>query len=52
MFRLVGDWHFDAGEKKEAHDLFEQVMKLDPRKGGRKTKLNELKEELGYDSPN
>lgn len=52
MFRLVGDWHFDAGETKEAHDLFEQVMKLDPRKGGRKTKLNELKEELGYDSPN
>ncbi|KZX57477.1 hypothetical protein A3712_04430 [Vibrio sp. HI00D65] len=52
MFRLAGDWHFDAGEKKEAHDLFEQVMKLDPRKGGRKTKLNELKEELGYDSPN
>lgn len=52
MFRLVGDWHFEAGEKKEAHDLFEQVMKLDPSKGGRKIKLKELREELGYDSPN
>ncbi|NOI32185.1 phage terminase small subunit [Vibrio coralliilyticus] len=52
MFKLVGDWHFDAGEKKEAHDLFEQVMKLDPKKGGRKGKLKDLKEELGYDSPN
>ncbi|WP_076589704.1 phage terminase small subunit [Vibrio ostreicida] len=52
MYRLVGDWHFEAGEKKEAHDLFEQVMKLDPNKGGRKTKLKDLREELGYDSPN
>ncbi|WP_019275983.1 phage terminase small subunit [Vibrio coralliilyticus] len=52
MFRLVGDWHFEEGEKKEAHDLFEQVMKLDPSKGGRKTKLKDLREELGYDSPN
>ncbi len=51
MFRLVGDWHFEAGEKKEAHDLFEQVMKLDPAKGGRKTKLTDLKEELGYGQP-
>lgn len=52
IFRLVGDWFFDAGEKERAHNLFELVMKLDPEKGGRKTKLNELREELGYDSPN
>lgn len=52
IFRLVGDWHFEAGEKKEAHDLFEQVMKMDPTKGGRKIKLEKLREELGYDSPN
>ncbi|MEF1254536.1 phage terminase small subunit [Vibrio sp. M260112] len=52
MYRLVGDWYFEDGEKKLAHDLFEQVMRLDPSKGGRKTKLKELKEELGYDSPN
>lgn len=52
MYRLVGDWYFEDGEKKLAHDLFEQVMKLDPNKGGRKTKLKDLKQELGYDSPN
>ncbi|EDL52624.1 putative phage R protein [Vibrio mediterranei AK1] len=52
MFRLVGDWHFEAGEQKEAHDLFEQVMKMDPNKGGRKIKLESLRKELGYDSPN
>lgn len=51
MFRLVGDWCFDAGEKEKAHNLFELVMKLDPNKGGRKTKLSDLKEELGYDQP-
>ncbi len=48
MFRLVGDWHFNAGEKKQAYELFDAVMKLDPSKGGRKGKLNQLKEELGY----
>ncbi|WP_295899011.1 phage terminase small subunit [uncultured Vibrio sp.] len=52
IFRLVGDWHFDAGEKKQAHDLFEKVMKLAPKDGGRVTKLKDLKEELGYDRPN
>ncbi|NOI79234.1 hypothetical protein F0237_01070 [Vibrio tubiashii] len=52
MYRLVGDWYLEDGEKKLAHDMFEQVMRLDPNKGGRKTKLKELKEELGYDSPN
>ena len=51
MFRLVGDWHYDAGEREQAHNLFELVMKLDPSKGGRKGKLKELKEELGYDDP-
>ncbi|MGF1842257.1 phage terminase small subunit [Vibrio clamense] len=49
MFRLVGDWHFEAGEKEQAHNLFELVMKLDPDKGGRKTKLKDLKEALGYE---
>lgn len=51
MFRLVGNWHYDQGEQKQAHDLFEQVMKLDPKRGGCKTKLKELKQELGYDDP-
>lgn len=52
MFRLVGDWHYENGEKEQAYALFETVMKLDPSKGGRKTKLNELKEELGYGDSN
>lgn len=51
MFRLVGDWYFDAGNKEQAHSLFELVMKLDPNSGGRKTKLQDLKQELGYDQP-
>lgn len=49
MFRLVGDWYYDDGEPEKAHRLFEQVMTLDPDKGGRKNKLKELKETLGYD---
>lgn len=52
MFRLVGDWYEEAGEKEQAHNLFELVMKLDPSKGGRKGKLKDLKQELGYDQPN
>jgi len=52
MFRLVGDWHHEKGENEKAYIMFEQVMSLDPAKGGRKTKLNELKQELGYDAPN
>ncbi|MBU2898058.1 phage terminase small subunit [Vibrio hepatarius] len=52
MFRLVGDWYLEAGEKEQAHNLFKLVMKLDPNGGGRKTKLNDLKQELGYDQPN
>ena len=52
MFRLVGDWYEEAGEKEQAHNLFELVMKLDPNKGGRKTKLNDLKQELDYEQPN
>ncbi|WED29866.1 phage terminase small subunit [Vibrio sp. DW001] len=51
MFRLVGDWYFDDGENEKAYHLFDLVMKLDPKKGGRKTKLNDLKEELGYGDP-
>ncbi|BDU38754.1 phage terminase small subunit [Vibrio nigripulchritudo] len=51
MFRLVGDWHFEAGEREQAYELFELVMKLDPEKGGRKSKLKELKDELGYGDP-
>lgn len=52
MFRLVGDWHYENGEREQAYNLFDAVMKLDPNKGGRKTKLNELKEELGYGDSN
>jgi len=52
MFRLLGDWHFEAGEREKAHDLFELVMKLDPDGGGRKIKLKDLRQELGYDQPN
>ncbi|MBW3695753.1 hypothetical protein EK599_08600 [Vibrio sp. T187] len=48
MYRLVGDWHYEEGERELACQLYEQVMKLDPDKGGCKTKLKELKEELGY----
>ncbi|WP_102363873.1 phage terminase small subunit [Vibrio lentus] len=51
MFRLVGDWHLEAGEKEKAHNLFEIVMKLDPQKGGVKKKLEALQKELGYDQP-
>ncbi|MFA0155399.1 phage terminase small subunit [Vibrio sp. 10N.261.46.A3] len=51
MFRLVGDWHLEVGEKARAHNLFELVMTLAPKKGGRKGKLKQLKEELGYDQP-
>ena len=50
IFRLVGDWHYDNGNRQEAHDLFEFVMKLDSN-GGCKNKLKELKQELGYDQP-
>lgn len=48
MFRLVGDWYFASEEKQKALTLFEQVMALDPKKGGRKTKLTQLKEELAH----
>ncbi|MEZ8115159.1 phage terminase small subunit [Vibrio splendidus] len=51
MFRLVGEWFFEAGDKEKAHNLFELVMKLDPNKGGVKKKLESLKQELGYDQP-
>ncbi|MEZ8409528.1 phage terminase small subunit [Vibrio splendidus] len=52
MFRLVGDWYLEVGEKEKAHQMFERVMTLDPKKGGVKTKLKTLTEELGYDQPN
>ncbi len=48
MFRLVGDWHYLDGDKKSAYALYDSVMKLDTNKGGRKTRLNELKEDFGY----
>ncbi len=48
MFRLVGNWHYDAGDKEQAYTLFYTVMQLDPKKGGCKIKLNKLKDELGY----
>lgn len=49
MFRLVGDWYEAEGKQAEALALFERVMMIDPNKGGRKTKVNELKEALGYE---
>ncbi|WP_083962803.1 phage terminase small subunit [Vibrio litoralis] len=49
MFRLVGDWFESEGKQAEALALFERVMMIDPNKGGRKTKVNELKEALGYE---
>ncbi|CAH7322466.1 TPR_REGION domain-containing protein [Vibrio chagasii] len=52
MFRLVGDWYLEAGEKEKAHQMFERVMTLDPKKGGVKIKLKTLTEELGYDQHN
>lgn len=52
MFKLVGDWHYENGEKEQAYAMYELVMKLDPSKGGRKGRLNELKEELGYGDSN
>ncbi|MFM2627374.1 phage terminase small subunit [Vibrio chagasii] len=52
MFRLVGDWYLEDGEKEKAHQMFERVMALDPQKGGVKAKLKTLTEELGYDQPN
>lgn len=48
MYRLVGDWHYQDGERELAYQHYKQVMQLDPNKGGCKTKLNQLKEELGY----
>ncbi|MGL6026047.1 MAG: phage terminase small subunit [Vibrio sp.] len=48
MYRLVGDWHYDDDEKELAYTMYEMVMELAPSNGGRKIRLNELKEELGY----
>lgn len=48
MFRLIGDLLDEAGSKKEALSFFEAVMQIDPNKGGRKKRVKELKEELGY----
>ena len=52
IFRLVGDWFLEVGNKEKAHNLSELVMILDPKKGGVKTKLKDLKKELGYDNSN
>jgi hypothetical protein len=49
MFRLMGDLFYEADKKEEALALFEAVMAIDPEKGGRKTKVKDLKEELGYE---
>ena len=46
MFRLAGDLLLQAGKSQDALTLYELVMKLDPQKGGRKIKLEKLKEEL------
>lgn len=49
MFRLAGDLLLEAGKLKEALALFEIVMTIDPKKGGRITKVKELKEELNHE---
>lgn len=49
MFRLAGDLLLQAGETQDALTLYEIVMKIDPQKGGRKTKVKELKEALGHE---
>ncbi len=49
MFRLLGDWYLKAEDQEKAYALYQQVMQLDPSKGGRKTRLKELAETLGYD---
>ena len=50
MFRLAGDLLDESGSKKEdALALFEAVMQMDPNKGGRKTRVKELKQELGHE---
>lgn len=47
MYRLVGDLMLEAGRKQEALILFKAVMAIDPNRGGRKTLVQELTEELG-----
>ncbi len=49
LFRLAGDLLLDAGKKEDALALFEVVMAIDPKKGGRITKIKELKEALGHE---
>ena len=50
MFRLAGDLLDESGNKKEdALALFEALMQMDPNKGGRKTRVKELKQELGHE---
>ncbi|MUK93758.1 hypothetical protein GNP80_15105 [Aliivibrio fischeri] len=49
LFRLAGDLQLDAGKSEEALALFNVVMMIDPKKGGRITKIKELKEELGHE---
>ena len=49
MLRLAGDLLLEAGDREQALVLFEMIMKIDPEKGGRKTKVKTLREELGYE---
>ncbi|OCH43716.1 phage terminase small subunit [Aliivibrio fischeri] len=49
LFRLAGDVQLDAGKSEDALALFEMVMAIDPKKGGRITKIKELKEALGHE---
>lgn len=50
MFRLAGDLLDESGNKKEdALALFEALMQMDPNKGGRKTRVKELKQELSHE---
>lgn len=46
MFRLAGKLLDEAGAKEDAITLFEVVMEMDPKRGGCKKRLQELKEEL------
>ncbi|MEC4728997.1 hypothetical protein HWQ46_26140 [Shewanella sp. D64] len=46
IFRLAGDLMDQQGEKKVALSLFTLVMEIDPNRGGRKTRVQELTVEL------
>jgi hypothetical protein len=49
MFRLAGKLLDEADVKEDALALFEAVMQMDPKKGGCKKRIQELKKELDHE---